>query len=105
MSKYKIGDKVRLSRRKSGSYTGKYTGTEVTITNMHTETFVTVRGYDGQYFACPTSYFDCDDDYPYGNYPPPIKCFCGAHSTWGENCPDFFHHDYCPLYKPKGVKK
>ena len=33
-------------------------------------------------------------------YPMP-KCECGAHTTYGKDCPPEYHSDYCDLYKPK----
>jgi len=28
-----------------------------------------------------------------------IKCECGAHKTYGEDCNVEFHQDYCMLYR------
>lgn len=27
------------------------------------------------------------------------ECECGVHKTYGKDCPQEYHVDYCPLYK------
>lgn len=99
MKKYKVGDIVRL-RIDSKHYTMNYAGTKVTLLKKDTKMSYLVKGYDGKEFTCPISYFD-DDDLFHWNLPElPSKCECGAHKTYGENCPAWYHADFCPLYRP-----
>ena len=107
MNKYKVGDHVKISD-KGKNWTGKYTGTTVIIDEIE-KTYCNVLAFDGKKFMLPYSYIDDDLFEDMEDLPPPIpkdsRCTCGAHKTWGEDCPDFYHHDYCPLYKPKEGKK
>ena len=96
---YKPGDTVRL-KQDSDHYTGKYAGTQVTIHTRDTDQSCTVTGYDGYRFMCPIAYFE-DDDFGTWNPPPiPRICECGAHKTYGKDCPPFFHYDFCTFYRP-----
>lgn len=94
MGNHKIGEIVRL-KESSHDYTGKYAGTKVEIVQLK-ENYCTVRAYDDKEFMCPYAYFDFD-----GPALPVPKCTCGAHKTWGKDCPPYFHYDFCPLYRPK----
>ena len=96
MAKWKVGDKV-VCKKDSNHYTGNYAGTDVEIISLDTSHHCTVLGYDGKKFLCPYDYLQGYDDF-YNSY---RKCECGAHKVYGKNCPAYFHHDYCPFYKPK----
>ena len=100
-NKHKIGDKVKL-RKDSRHYTGNYAGTEVLIKTVDSDLHCTVTGFDGKDFMCPVSYIENSDDFfKYEPMEPKNKCLCGAHITWGKECPAYFHSDFCPFYKPK----
>ena len=97
MSRYKTGDSVRI-KQESHHYTGPYAGTVATIIKVDTDLHCTVEAFDGMKFMCPYEYIS--DDLP----PIPtaiFSCECGAHSTYGKNCPAYYHADYCPLYRPR----
>jgi hypothetical protein len=108
LDKYREGDNVIL-RDDSASYTGPYAGTLVTIESLDTDNHCTVIGYDGKRFMCPYSYIVTDDDEDFFTFEPSQptypKCQCGASKVYGDDCPPFYHYDYCPLYKVKEGKK
>jgi hypothetical protein len=93
---YKPGDRVRLSG-KYQDYLAKYSGTYATIVSHVAQGLYNVKGYDNYEFSCPESYFE-DDDF-FGTWTVK-KCECGAESTYGPNCPTFYHAFYCPKYSP-----
>jgi len=97
---YQIGDKVKL-KYTSKSWTCQYAGQEVEIISILSKTTSTVRATDGYEFFCPNDYFDKKTETSCTSSTYIIECTCGAHKTWGENCPSFFHSDYCSLYKPR----
>jgi hypothetical protein len=103
---YKVGDQVKL-KQDSKTYTGKYAGTTVCIDEICLN-YCNVLGFDGKKFMLPYSYID-DDLFEDDDIPPPVpkssKCTCGAHKVYGEDCPDFYHYDFCPLYRPKEGKR
>lgn len=97
----KAGDRFRL-KLDSQHYTGRYAGTEVVVKKVDTTNYCTVTAADGYSFMCPKTYFDYGDDDFFDYEPPPSKkCTCGAHETYGKDCPPFFHYDYCDFYQPK----
>lgn len=100
--KYKTGDKVHI-RQDSQHYTQKYAGTFATVDQADGKNYCTVIGYDGHKFMCPYSYLEDDDFFTYSPpaTPSSSQCECGAHAAYGEDCPPFFHYDYCKLYRPK----
>ena len=104
--RYKVGDNVKISQ-KGKSWTGRYTGTTAYIYEVK-PTYCNVIGFDGKKFMLPYSYID-EDLFEDDELPPPIPkdsgCTCGAHKVYGEDCPSFYHYDYCPLYRKKEGKK
>ena len=94
MKDYKIGDTATLPTDQT-DYLGRYSGTNVTITKIDRDIF-TCQGYDGFTFSFPKSFLDFEEA-KISSY----DCVCGAHVTWGKDCPKFFHHGRCSLFKNK----
>lgn len=103
MTKYKVGDQIKI-KIDSKNWTGKYAGTTSAIYET-LPTYCNVIGFDGKKFMIPYSYIDDDLLEEIPPIPKNSRCQCGASKAYGEDCPPFYHYDYCPLYKPKEGKK
>lgn len=93
MSKFTWGDNIEFLDNRRGSYMKGDTGIiEAIGSNFYVVDLTrgnrTVFANEQQIRLVPSN-----------QHPTNVKCECGAHKVYGENCSKRLHSDWCSLYK------